>query len=682
VTDANDPIPQITRNDAAAGSGDLVTGNIARVKALFPEIMTDGKVDFDVLRELLGDAVETAEERYGLNWKGKRRARAFALTPSLGTLRPAPEDSVDWETTKNLFIEADNLEALKLLRRSYANKINLIYIDPPYNTGNDLVYKDDYRNSIAGYHRETGQIGEDEETLVSDLESGGRFHSDWLTMMYPRILLAKEFLRDDGFIFVSADQNEVAHLRYILDETFGFENRAAEITIINNLKGRNDRANIAITHEFLIAYSKSSDNRMNGLPLTEEQKAEFKYVDGRGEKYALRDLRKRGGPDRREDRPNMWFPIYWNPAERRATLERVSDNDVKITPLLSDGSDGYWRWGKERVQSYLQYLEAKQTPGGKWNVNYRIYLNPSAGEMDDGDPSDPEDDDIERTSKPKSSWSGPELSTDVARRSLKELMPDGGFSFPKSVELMKRIIQLGSSDGQTVMDFFAGSGTLGQAIMELSALQDGTRNYILVQLPEMLKAENKDEKAAIKFLDKAKRPRNIAELTKERLRRAGNKVRKEYPEADVDTGFRVYKLATSNLKPWQPDAEDLEASILDAVDNVMPGRTADDLLVELLLKTGIDLTLSEEKRGIAGQTVHALGGGTLMVCLGNVGAEDAEALGQGIADWVSELDPVQTTVYFKDTGLGTNGNRAATKANLAAILRQRLGDRIAKIASI
>ena len=215
-----------------------------------------------------------------------------------------------------------------------------------------------------------------------------------------------------------------------------------------------------------------------------------------------------------------------------------------------------------------------------------------------------------------------------------------------------------------------------------NAADRGNRRFLLVQLPEALDATNKEQKAAFEFLHKEGRPCNLAELTKERLRRAGDKTRKDNPDADLDTGFRVYKLSTSNLKPWQPDPDSLEASILDAVDNVLPNRSEEDLLVELLLKTGIDLTMPEGKREIAGQTVHALGGGALMVCLGNIADEQAEELGQGMADWVDELDPAQTTVYFKDSGIGTDGNRAATKANLAAILRQRLGDRIAKIASI
>ncbi|WP_081504236.1 DNA methyltransferase [Sphingomonas sp. PAMC 26621] len=239
------------------------------------------------------------------------------------------------------------------------------------------------------------------------------------------------------------------------------------------------------------------------------------------------------------------------------------------------------------------------------------------------------------------------------------------FSYPKPVLLIEHLIRVFSQNsGDAILDFFAGSGTTGHATFRANARDGKTRRFVLVQLPEPVERGS------------------IADITVKRLQCAGAQVKDENLDKTIDVGFRVYKLATSNLKPWQPDAEDLEASILDAVDNVLPGRTEDDLLVKLLLKTGIDLTLPEEKRGVAGQTVYALGGGTLIVCLGNVGADSAEAVSQGIADWVSELDPVQTTVYFKDTGLGTNGNRAATKANLAAILRQRLGDRIAKIASI
>ena len=257
------------------------------------------------------------------------------------------------------------------------------------------------------------------------------------------------------------------------------------------------------------------------------------------------------------------------------------------------------------------------------------------------------------------------------------------FQFPKPVSLMKNIVEIGASeDGAIVLDFFAGSASTAHGVVARSAEDGVSRRHIMVQLPERLDPTNGQQKVGARLCDEIGKPHAITELTKERLRRAGKKVREDHPGADIDTGFRVYKLATSNLKPWQPDPDNLEASILDAVDNVLPDRSEDDLLVELLLKTGIDLTMPKEKREIAGQTVHALGGGALMVCLGNIADEQAEELGQGMAHWVDELDPAQTTVYFKDSGIGSDGNRAATKANLAAILRQRLGDRIAKIASI
>ncbi len=256
MTDANDPIPQTTRDDEAAGSGDMVAGNIARLKALFPEIVTDGKVDFDVLRDLLGDAVEESEERYGLNWKGKRKARAFALTPSLGTLLPSPQDSVDWDATQNLMIEGDNLEVLKLLRRSYAGKAKLIYIDPPYNTGSDFVYPDNYQQPLKSYMLLSGQASEDGETLSSDREIAGRLHTAWLNMIYPRLLIAKEILRDDGVIFVSCDEEEQANLRHVLQDVFGEENFVANVIWQKKFARQNDARFFSTMHDFLICVSK------------------------------------------------------------------------------------------------------------------------------------------------------------------------------------------------------------------------------------------------------------------------------------------------------------------------------------------------------------------------------------------------------------------------------------------
>lgn len=696
MTDAKDPIPQITRDDEVAGSGDMVAGNVARLKALFPEIVADGKVDFDVLRELLGDAVEEGEERYGLNWKGKRKARAFALTPSLGTLLPARTDSVDWETTNNIFVEADNLEALKILRRSYAGMVKVIYIDPPYNTGNDFVYEDDYKDGIRNFLRFTGQIGEKGEALTSNKQASGRFHTDWLNMIYPRLMLAKEFLTGDGAIFISIDDNELYNLKLVMDDVFGYEEFIA--TIVWEKTRKNDAKFVSKGHDYIVAFSRSKST-LNSLGVKwREAKPGAAEIQ---EKY--NELKREHGDD--------YLSMEAGLSDFYATLPRDHPSK-KLTRYKRVDRNGVWRddnmsWPGGGGPTYdVLHPEtgiACAVPEGGWRYSTLAKMNRmiSVGKVefraDHTEPpirktylvsssdEDSEDDATQDDAGIQVAGTYFYRSALQASGEMSDLF-DGldVFDSPKDTEIIARWLAYAANGDRNAlfMDFFAGSGTSGNAVMNLNLADSGRRRYILVQLPQPIDASKAEQRTPAKFLKAIEKPLNIAELTKERLRRVGSKIREENPDAKVDTGFRVYKLATSNLKPWQPDAEDLEASILDAVDNVLPGRTEEDLLVELLLKTGIDLTLPEEKRNITGQTVHALGGGTLMVCLGNIGADDAEALGQGMADWVDELDPVQTTVYFKDTGLGADGNRAATKANLAAILRQRLGDRIAKIASI
>lgn len=640
MTSPNDPIPLIVRDDEAAGSGNLVAANVAALRTLFPEVVTDGKVDFDVLRELLGEALEESEERYGLNWKGKRRARAFALTPSLGTLLPSEKESVNWDETQNIFVEGDNLEVLKVLRRSYAGRIKLIYIDPPYNTGNDFVYPDNYKNSFGNYLNLTGQSGGDGEILTSDREISGRFHTNWLNMIYPRLALAKEFLSDDGVIAISIDDGEVSSLQKILQEIFGESNNVSTL-IWKSRQNKDNRPEKGVSndHEFILVYGGS-----------------FRGEERKIDQYSNNDQDERGpwvsanmvGLATADRRPNLHYPL----------IDPATGIDYGCPELG-------WRYDRNSMAKLIAESRILWPADSKGRPRRKAFLSELTSDYTG-----------------VGSIFGEGLFTRHGTADIAKLFDKRVFDFPKPVDLITRLIEQTASDTDIVMDFFAGSGTTGHAVMARNAATGSKLRHIAVQLPEPLDDGDPDQKTAAVFLDSIDKPRNIAELTKERLRRAGAKIREEHPNANVDTGFRAYKLATSNLKPWQPDADDLEASILDAVDNVLPGRTEDDLLVELLLKTGIDLTLPEEKRSITGHTVHALGGGTLMVCLSDVGANDAEALGQGMADWIDELDPVQTTVYFKDTGLGADGNRAATKANLAAILRQRLGDRIAKIASI
>ncbi len=342
----NTNMQKIEANAAEAQSADLVAGNIAQLRALFPELVTEGPkgtaINLDVLKALVGDATVTdVDEKYGLNWHGKRRARQLALTPSAGTLRPYPAESVDWDSTQNLMIEGDNLEVLKLLQKSYAGKVKLIYIDPPYNTGKDFVYPDNFQDSIQNYLELTGQR-EGGQRLSSNTETNGRFHTDWLNMMLPRLKLAKALLKREGVVFISIDDRELTNLRLVANEVFGEESFVATVAVVNNMKGRNDKKHVATTHEYVVIYAGPSFVS-NGLPLTEEQRAAFKYTDEKGGKYALRDLRKRGGPDRREDRPNMYFPIYWDEASGRCSLERLLPKDVEVLPVKGDGAAGSWR---------------------------------------------------------------------------------------------------------------------------------------------------------------------------------------------------------------------------------------------------------------------------------------------------------------------------------------------------
>lgn len=647
MTENENPIPPVTRDDPAAHSGDVVAENVAALKALFPAIVTDGKVDFDVLRQLLGDAVEEGQERYGLNWKGKARARAFALTPSLGTLRPAKEDSKDWDTTKNIVIEGDNLEVLKLLRKSYAGKVKLIYIDPPYNTGNNLIYRNDFSAPLKAYEEAMGII-DGEGTRFSTIKpDSGRFHTEWLNAFYPQILLSRDLLKTDGVLVVTIDENELHNVVTVCEEVFPrgvFD--IDVIAIVHNPRGVQGR-NFSYIHEYaVVVYRKDTK-------VIADRQIEPDDVD-------WAPLRNWGGESERKDAKNCFYPILVKDGEiigfgdvvpdhiHPAQTEQL-DGISYVYPIDRTGVERKWRYARQSVEAIRHMLRAKPIKSG-----YDIELGKTFGLQ-------------------KSIWRDTRYDANgYGTAILKRLVPDSPFDFPKSLWAVYDVIEsvVRGSDSEIILDFFGGSGTTGHAVMELNARSGASHRYMLVQIPEPV--------------EKHARFKTIADVTKERLRRAGDEIRGESALFELDTGFRVYKLATSNLKPWQPE-DDLVADLLDAASNILPGRSEDDLLAELMLKTGIDLALPGEARVIAGRNVHMFGGGTLVVCLADIAAADAQALGDGIADWVIEVrPPAPTTFFFKDTGFDAGGPRKAeARANLAATLRQRLGQAaIEKLASL
>jgi len=524
----------------------------------------DGSFDLERFKEFLNNKIDVTSEGYELRFLGKNYARLLASVETTTVVVPdeAHNSKPVNANSENVYISGDNLDGLKHLLKSYARRVKCIYIDPPYNTGSDgFVYNDSFSFTVEELSTKLS-IDEEQAQRILDLtKRRSASHSAWLMFMYPRLLLARDLLSDDGVIFISIDDNEGSNLKLICDDVFGEQNLAGQIVVVNNLKGRNDRANIATTHEYLLMYV--CDRFVSGgMPLTDEQKAAYKCTDENGNQYALRDLRKRGRPDRREDRPNMYFPIYYDPVTGQCSMTARADW-IKITPLRGDGSDGRWRWGREHVASSLSILHPEQNRNGKWGIKHRVYLNPALNPVLEDDEFDEFDEDDERTSKAKSFWQGGELSTDVARRTLKGLMPDAEFDYPKPVELIKRVLHMGASSDCLVVDFFSGSATTMQALMELNAAGGGARRCILIQLPE-----NLDEKAQtatgealaalkknIAFLDSVSRPHTLDQIGIERLIRAAGTIRDSNPDTTADLGFRHYTL----VEPSAATLDKLEA---------------------------------------------------------------------------------------------------------------------------
>ena len=619
---------KIHPGDPETRSANVLAENLDRLKALLPEAFSEGKVNFEVLRQLLGDTVDDREEKYGLTWHGKRSARQLALTPSTGTLRPCPEDSVDWGTTQNLLIEGDNLEVLKLLQKSYAGKVKLIYIDPPYNTGKDFIYRDNYRDNIHNYLQMTGQVDQENRKMSSHSESSGRFHTDWMNMMYPRLKLARALLRPDGAIFVTIDDREVAHLKVLMDEIWGDENCVCLIAW-QKVFAKKNKALVSGSHDHILVYTKSIDHwSRNLLPRNESQLAVFRNPDqdprGRWQSVSF-SVSSEDGERRKEYRYEITLPSgrrvkppigrHWNGLKDRY-------KELRNENRLWFGSDSD---SLPRVKVFLSEVQQGIVPDTWWRHE------------DTG-------------------------NNQEAKKELLELFGDAEpYNTPKPTKLVERILHIATSgsDDHLVLDFFAGSGTTAHAVMALNCADGGSRKFILVQLPEPTGREDYP---------------SIADITKERVRRASEKLRKEC-SADgfrrkiaVDLGFRVFKLDTSNIRAWDPKPDDLEDALLSGLDHIEPRRTEQDILYELLLKLGLDLCVPVETKTIADKTVHSVGAGTLVVCLDDeISRDDVEPLATGVADWCDALSPAgESTVVFLDSAFADD----VAKTNLAETLKQ------------
>ncbi|MDD4637053.1 MAG: site-specific DNA-methyltransferase [Bacteroidales bacterium] len=656
---------KITKGHPATKSADLIAEQIEQLKQIFPEVIKEGKVDFEALQDLLGNYIDPSEERFCLNWSGKSNARREAQKRSTGTLRPCPEESVDWNTTQNLYIEGDNLEVLKLLQKSYHNAVKMIYIDPPYNTGKDFVYKDNYKDNLANYLEITGQ----NKSLSTNTELDGRFHSNWLNMMYPRLKLAHSLLKDDGVIFISIDDNEVANLRKVCDEIFGEENFVGSLII--QTATDNNPGQIKTEHEYLLCFANNKSKLEHWF--SNNKNAELiqeKYERLKLEDLSIDDIQKQLRAWITKNKKLLKGVTHYNNVDERGVFH---DADIANTVY-----GGY----EYEVIHPTTGLPCKMPEKGYRFPEETFYKMKENGDIVFGD-------DENTLIKPKTRI---ENAKDVLRSVIYEdgrgstkrfesLMKRDIFQNPKSDTIISRLINFTTKKDDIVLDFFSGSATTAEAVFNLNGLVDKNLKFILVQLPEnldksLLVADSKSKKTilnAIKFLDEINKPHLVSEIGKERIRRAGKKIIEEQkPKAPdlfegkkpkLDVGFKVFKLDSSNIYPWDVAPENLEETMFKAVQNIKPDRSEQDLLYEILIKYGIDLVQPIKEHIFAGQKVYVLGAGALIVCLGNHISTDTV---QKIAQLKKELKPDVCRVVFKDTGFEDNPD----KTNAIQILKQ------------
>lgn len=555
------------------------------LKQLYPELFSDGKLNLDVLKEITGGE-NPQEDRtpgyYGLYWPGKRKAKIEAKASPKGTLVPVPGDGVNEDTTHNIYIEGDNLEVLRILKQSYKGRVKMIYIDPPYNTGNDFIYPDDYTMPVEEYKRLTGQTDEKGNALTTNQKSNGAFHTKWLNMMLPRLMLARELLTEDGVIFISIDDNEQANLKLLCDDVFGEENFFASIIIRANSRGQTYKQ-IARTHEFMFIYTKSDLSELYELE-KDLDSSDLNLTDEIGA-FNIRELRNRNPKFGKFNRPGLFYPFYVNPKSIDSdgfcpvSLEKEGEFKVEVLPYNSERKESCWRWGKNKSSANITIdtrkcnLVAKKKQSGEFGI-YEKYRK--------------------TTYKPKSIWDDNAFLTETGTVEVKKLGFSEEFDFPKPIELIKRCLALSSTSGDIVMDFFSGSSTTAEATLRLNLEDDCNRKYIMVQLEQKIDKENVDRK---------KYP-NICEVAKERIRRAGEKILEEAKankdmfseENPLDIGFKVYRMQESNFKEYKPvqgQDENATKSLFEELENnqipLVEGWKTENVLTEIILKQGFAL---------------------------------------------------------------------------------------------
>ncbi len=612
-----------------------VEENVAKIGKLFPNCLTErmnenGEVeyaiDFDMLKqELSSVVVEGNEERYQFTWPDKKKSILLANAPIAKTLRPCREESVDFDTTENLYIEGDNLDVLKLLQETYLGKIKMIYIDPPYNTGHDFVYNDTFKQGMDEYLDISGQIDKEGNRLVQNNESNGRFHTDWLNMIYSRLKLAKDLLASDGAIFISLDDNEIQNLVKCCDEIFGESNQIGLMTIMSNPRGSQNSKHLSNIHEYILMYAKDASLlELKGIAKSEDSLSEFNETDETGRKYRALGLRKRGGAWRKEDRPNMFYPIYVNPENGKCSMTKTSEFTIEVIPKRPTGELSRWTWGKEKFEAEKDVLIGRKVSRNgetdSWDIFRKDYIDNADGE--------------EKTTKVKTIWTEKETNYQNAKNEIKSLFGNSEvFDFPKPTYIVQQLASMMYlEDKDIILDFFSGSSSTAHAVMKMNALTGNTVSFIMVQISEAISEKSQAYQLGYK---------TICEIGKERIRRAGKAIvtnkkavaggsakYANMPNCGLDIGFRVLKLDSTNMKDVYYSPADYEMSMFDTLaDNIKEDRTPEDLLFQVMLDLGVLLSSKIEESTIAGKKVFNVADGFLMACFDeNVSDETITAI--------------------------------------------------------